>query len=144
MPSSMAPVTPSVRAGNGDDVILWMARAMRSAGLFSAGIELCPPAPVAVSSTDSEEYRRLAAAIRAHFPHAAIAPGLVLGGTDGRHYQRVARAVLRFAPVTLHKADIARIHGTDERLGIADYMRAIAFYERLIGDQAAISAPRNI
>lgn len=83
-------------------------------------------------SPDSAEFRRLASVIRASFPEAAVVPGLVVGATDGRHYEKVARAVLRFAPVTMRKDDLTRFHGNDERIGIADYMRAIAFYERLI------------
>jgi len=83
-------------------------------------------------SRDSAEYQRLAAAIRQSFPEAAVAPGLVLGATDGRHYEGVASAVLRFSPITMRKADVARFHGNDERIGIGDYMRAIAFYERVI------------
>lgn len=86
-------------------------------------------------STASPEYRQVAAAIRTVFPEAAIVPGLVIGATDGRHYEGVARGVLRFAPFTLRKSDLERIHGNDERVRIADYMRAIAFYERLISEQ---------
>jgi carboxypeptidase PM20D1 len=88
-----------------------------------------PSRPV---STESAEYQRLAAITRASFPEAAVSPGLVLGATDGRHYESVARAVLRFSPITMRKADLTRFHGNDERIGIADYMRSIAFYERLI------------
>jgi carboxypeptidase PM20D1 len=84
------------------------------------------------ASTDSADYSRLRQMIRATFPHAPVAPGLVLGATDGRHYQDVARTVLRFAPFTTKPDDLARFHGNDERVGIGDYMRAIAFYERLI------------
>ena len=61
-----------------------------------------------------------------------MSPGLVVGATDGRHYQGVARAVLRFVPITMRKDDLTRFHGNDERIGIADYMRAITFYERLM------------
>ena len=84
-----------------------------------------------VSST-SPEYQQLATAIRASFPEAGVAPGLVLGATDGRHYEGVARGVLRFAPITMRKSDLERFHGNDERIAIADYMRAIGFYERLM------------
>ena len=102
-----------------------------------------PSRPV---STESVEYECLAAAIRAGFPEAAVAPGLVLGATDGRHYEGVARGVLRFSPITMRKADVARFHGNDERIGIADYMRAIAFYERLISasppPNSSVARPR--
>ena len=32
----------------------------------------------------------------------------------------------------MRKGDLTRFHGNDERIAIADYMRAIAFYERLM------------
>ena len=97
-------------------------------------VRALPPAhnPSQPVLTESAEYQRLAITIRASFPEAALSPGLVLGATDGRHYEGVSRAVLRFSPITMRKADVARFHGNDERIGIADYMRSIAFYERLI------------
>ncbi len=95
-----------------------------------------PSRPVSASSP---EYQQLATAIRASFPEAAIAPGLVLGATDGRHYEGVARGVLRFAPITMRKADLERFHGNDERIAITDYVRAIGFYERLM----SASPPRG-
>lgn len=79
------------------------------------------------------DYRRVADTIRAFFPNAPIAPGLVLGATDGRSYEGLARTVLRFNPIVMRKDDLARFHGNDERVSIANHMRAIAFYEKLIG-----------
>jgi carboxypeptidase PM20D1 len=89
--------------------------------------------PSRPASINSAGYGQLGAAIRATYPNAPIAPGLVLGATDGRSYEPVAEASLRFTPMTMRPADLARFHGNDERIGIAEYMRAIDFYERLIG-----------
>jgi carboxypeptidase PM20D1 len=89
-----------------------------------------PGPPVSIRSAD---YAHLAAAIRATFPNAIVAPGMVIAATDLRHYQPIAGASFRFSPFPVTPADLARIHGTDERIAIADYMRAIAFYERLVG-----------
>ena len=80
----------------------------------------------------SAGYRTLAGVIRATYPQAPIAPGLVLGATDGRFYEGVADTTLRFSPMTMRPADFARFHGNDERVSVEDYMRAIGFYERLI------------
>jgi carboxypeptidase PM20D1 len=82
------------------------------------------------------DFRMLAAVVRATYPHAPVAPGLVLGATDGRHYEPVARATMRFTPMTMRPADLVRFHGNDERVSIEDYMRAIGFYERLISAAA--------
>jgi carboxypeptidase PM20D1 len=88
--------------------------------------------PSRPASTSSAGYRVLESAIRATYPHAPVAPGLVLGATDGRYYEPVAAATLRFSPMTMRPADLARFHGNDERVSIDDYLRAIGFYERLI------------
>ena len=94
-----------------------------------ASFQQQPGTPV---SPHSAEFQWLKAIVRASFPEAGVSPGLVVGATDGRHYQNIARAVLRFVPITMRKGDLTRFHGNDERIGIADYMRAIAFYERLM------------
>jgi carboxypeptidase PM20D1 len=92
--------------------------------------------PSRPASTEAAEFRMLRAVIRATYPHAPVAPGLVLGATDGRFYERVAASTLRFTPMTMRPADLARFHGNDERVSIDDYLRAIGFYERLIGARA--------
>jgi carboxypeptidase PM20D1 len=90
--------------------------------------------PSRPARTDDAGFQSVKAAIRATYPHVPIVPGLVLGATDGRFYERVAASTLRFTPMTMRPADLARFHGNDERISIEDYMRAIGFYERLIGD----------
>ncbi|MFD1613161.1 M20 family peptidase [Sphingomonas tabacisoli] len=98
--------------------------------------------PSRPASTGSPGYKQLAAAIRATYPYAPIAPGLVLGATDGRSYEPIADASLRFTPMTMRPADLARFHGNDERIGIEEYMRAIGFYERLMVGGRQTGSPR--
>ena len=50
-------------------------------------------------------------------------------------------SVLRFAPITMRRSDLARFHGNDERIAVADYMRAIGFYERLMPPTLASPSP---
>jgi carboxypeptidase PM20D1 len=88
--------------------------------------------PSQPASTHSAGFEQLAATIRATYPNLPIAPGLVLGATDGRFYEPVAAASMRFTPMTMRPADLARFHGNDERIAIEDFMRAIGFYEKLI------------
>ena len=118
----------------GDTIDSVLAHDRRAAGDPRIQLRALPGArnPSKPAATTGAEYQRVAAAIRTTFPHAAVAPGLVVGASDGRHYEGLARAVFRFAPYTLGKDDLARLHGNNERIAIADYMRAIAFYERLI------------
>ncbi|HUP41660.1 MAG TPA: M20/M25/M40 family metallo-hydrolase, partial [Thermoanaerobaculia bacterium] len=66
------------------------------------------------------------------FPEAVVAPSLVLGGTDARHFTGLTPHVYRFAPLRIGPGDLARVHGTDERLALEDYGRMIRFYRELI------------
>lgn len=90
-----------------------------------------PGEPTATSSTDSAEYAALVSAITGEYPEAVPAPFLVTVTTDSKHYEGIAEAIYRFVPLRLNADTLTRIHGTDERIRVADYLRMIRFYERL-------------
>lgn len=92
--------------------------------------------PSAVSPDDGPPWDALERSVRETFPDAIVAPSLVVVATDSRHYAGLTDRVYRFAPNRFGKDDLARIHGTDERLGVADYGRMIEFYARLIQNAA--------
>jgi len=96
-----------------------------------------PREPSPVSDPDSSAFEALQRTIASIFPEAAVAPGLVLGGTDARHYQRVADDVFRFGPYVFGPGDLGRIHGIDERVSVAGHARAIRFYAQLLRRVAA-------
>ena len=66
------------------------------------------------------------------FPGTAVAPALVLGGTDSKHYVDVAAHSFRFVPLRLAPEDLKRVHGTDERVSIDDYLDTIRFFAQLL------------
>ena len=88
--------------------------------------------PSAVSRTDGEPYRLLERSIRQAAPDAVVAPYLVVGGTDARHYHALSQHVYRFLPVRMTSEDLDRMHGTDERIAVRDYEAAIRFYRQLL------------
>lgn len=92
--------------------------------------------PSPVSPDDGPAWEALTRSIRETFPDAIVAPSLVVVATDSRHYGRLTDRVYRFAPNRFGPDDLARIHGTDERLGVEDYGRMIEFYARLIRNAA--------
>ena len=57
-----------------------------------------------------------------------MAPALVLGGTDSRHFQDVSDDTYRFLPIAVRPDDLARVHGKDERVAVAALGPAVAFY----------------
>jgi carboxypeptidase PM20D1 len=92
--------------------------------------------PSATSDPESESYRVLARSIREIFPGAAVAPALVLGGTDSKHYGEVAEQSFRFVPLRLAPEDLKRIHGTDERIAIESYLDVVRFFVQLVRNGA--------
>jgi carboxypeptidase PM20D1 len=88
--------------------------------------------PSPVSSTESAAYAHLAKTIRATFPNAVVAPYLVPGATDARHYAPLAENVYRFLPLAMASDDLARFHGLNERISLDDYGRVIRFYVQFL------------
>ena len=91
-----------------------------------------PASPSPVSSTSSTAYHLLASCIAVLEPDAIVAPSLVIGATDSRRYAGYARDVYRFLPIEIGAVDLDRIHGTNERIGVHDYARSVAFTKKLI------------
>lgn len=92
--------------------------------------------PSRLSDANSASFATLHRTVREVFPEAVVAPGLVLAGTDSKHYAPIAQASYRFLPIRLGPDDLKRIHGTDERVAIDNYLEIIRFYARLIENAA--------
>jgi carboxypeptidase PM20D1 len=105
----------------------------------SVHVEVLPGAREAssVSSVDSPAYGMIARAARAVAPGVLVAPGLLVGATDSRSMVGIADDVYRFSPVRAGPEDLARFHGTDERISVDNYAELIRFYETLITDAAS-------
>ncbi len=96
-----------------------------------------PNEPSAISDTESPSYKSLERTIRELFPDVIVAPSLVLGGTDSRYYGKLTDNIYRFIPYRFTSDDLHRVHGTDERLGIENFVEVIRFYARLIMNTAS-------
>ena len=70
------------------------------------------------------------------FPGAVVAPNLLAGGTDTKHYQGLSRNVYRFLPIPVTSEDLPRLHGTNERIGVEDHTVSIRFYAQLLRNAA--------
>ncbi len=88
--------------------------------------------PSPISPLDGSGFRYLQRTIGEVFPAAIVVPGLVLGGTDSRHYAALTPQIYRFTPMVLGPDDLPRVHGVDERLPVEVYARSLRFYARLL------------
>jgi carboxypeptidase PM20D1 len=92
--------------------------------------------PSPVSPVTSESFGMVQRTMRQVAPGAIVTPWLVVGGTDSRHFGGLTPNVFRTDAMGLGPTDLERIHGTNERVAIADYARNIAFYIQLIRNSA--------
>jgi carboxypeptidase PM20D1 len=88
--------------------------------------------PSPVSSTDSRAFDAIHTSIRRVFSGAVVAPALVVGATDSRHFADLSDDIYRFLPIRLGPGDVARVHGVDERISVANFAEAIRFYRELV------------
>ena len=115
------------------DSILQRARAaVADVGGVSVEWTSTPTEASVIADTRSDSYALLAAVAGEAADGAKVAPTLVLGATDSRHFVGVAENVYRFTPVVLTTADIASIHGIDERVSIENLDRMITAYAQLM------------
>jgi len=98
--------------------------------------------PSPVSPTDDAAFGLVQRTIGEIFPDAIVAPGLVVAGTDSRHYGAVTRDVFRFEPFELDASDLRRAHGFDERLSVTNLADGVRWYTRLVENaSSAFEAP---
>ncbi|NMO22404.1 M20/M25/M40 family metallo-hydrolase, partial [Pyxidicoccus fallax] len=88
--------------------------------------------PSPVSRTDTEAWSVLQRSIRQVFPEALVAPYLMVGATDARHFTGLSDSVYRFMPLRLEREDLARLHGRDERVSVQGYASAVRFYAQYL------------
>jgi carboxypeptidase PM20D1 len=85
-----------------------------------------------VSSVDSWHFKAIQQGARNVYQDAVIAPYLMFAGSDAKHYDSISENTYRFLPVQLTSEDLNRMHGTDEHIGIDNYLNAIRFYMEII------------
>lgn len=86
----------------------------------------------AVSPVDTAGFALLEQTVNEVFPAARVSTGIVLGATDLRNYADVFEQRYNFSPTLYHAEDLARLHGTDERISIAGYADSVRFYLQLL------------
>ena len=129
-----AKASVNFRMAPGDSSDVVVAHARRVIDNPAITIEKAPWVSEAsrVASTDANGYRLIHKTIRQLHPDVVVAPGMMLGGTDSRHFESVAETIYKFSPVRATSEDLKRFHGTNERISIANYVELIQFYRQLL------------
>ena len=75
--------------------------------------------------------------LREVYGEVAVTPGLMIAGSDSRHYGQIADNAYRFNPFKLTQADLAGFHGANEKMKVADFVMGIKAYIQIIGHGAS-------
>lgn len=84
----------------------------------------------AVTPTNNFAFEKVNETIRKSSANTLVAPLLLIGGTDSRHFGEVSKGIIKFSPMI----DPIGFHGIDERVSLESYRTAIWFYEQLLRD----------
>lgn len=84
--------------------------------------------PSKVTPTDGIAFKAVERSVRTTFDNTIVAPFLMVGATDSRHFSEVSDQIIKFSPMS----DPIGFHGIDERISVDGYRHGIWFYEQLI------------
>lgn len=87
-----------------------------------------------VSATDSKGFEAIQQAARNTNKDVVIAPYLMIGGSDAKHYNKIADNAYRYLPIEMEADGLERMHGTNERITQKAYIKAIKFYIDLMNE----------
>ena len=83
-------------------------------------------------SFKSEGYNLIKETIIETYDDTIVSPFIMLGGTDGRHYNEICDCVIRFTPAKLTKEERAGVHGLNEKIKVESLEKCLEFYQRLL------------
>ena len=84
------------------------------------------------SDFNSEGYKIIKETTLETFDNVVVAPFIMLGGTDARHYNEISNCVLRFSPMKVSNEDRKGIHGLNEKIKVEHLKQSLEFYQRLL------------
>lgn len=88
--------------------------------------------PSPVSNIRSREYAFVKELIARQFPDVGIAPYVIMGGTDCRHFHALTENALRFAPVRMSTKQSESCHAVDENVSVSALAEGVVFFKELL------------
>jgi carboxypeptidase PM20D1 len=85
-----------------------------------------------VSSWETQGFEQIAQSLREVYGDVAVTPGLMIAGSDSRHYGQVADDAYRFNPFELSQDDLAGFHGTNEKMSVDAFVLGIKSYIQIM------------
>ena len=77
-------------------------------------------------------YEAIEVAIREVYGDIIVAPGLMVGGSDFRHYGKLAGNAFRFNLIIVSSSDLTGFHGTNEKITVHNLAQGTRTYMQTI------------
>ncbi len=103
--------------------------------LASDDIEIRPRGGVnasAVSSWESAGFTAIQKSLGEVHGDVVSMPGLMIAGSDSKHYGQVADDAYRFNPFIVTQADLTGFHGTNEKISVNNLANGVRAYIRIL------------
>jgi carboxypeptidase PM20D1 len=136
---AVAVVNFRILPGETAQLVLERTRAIVDDPRVEVRFRSTPRDPSPVSPWDVPAFELLRRTIAERFPDTVVAPALVVGGTDARHYRTVSDRIYRFLPFLFGTEDLTLPHGIDERLAVESLAEGVRWYARLLENASAES-----
>ena len=85
-----------------------------------------------VSNIHSKEYAYLTECIKKQFPDVGVAPYVIMGGTDCRHFHALSENALRFCPVRMSNGQNAACHAVNENVTLSALAEGVRFFKMFL------------
>lgn len=88
--------------------------------------------PTDISPTTAPSWQLLNRTLRSLHPDVVVTPALYVAGSDSRHFTGLTDNIYRFSPIRVKPEDLPRLHGTNERISVANLGELVRFYHQLL------------
>ena len=88
--------------------------------------------PSEVSDWNTEGFKIISKSVKEVYGDVIVAPGLMVGGSDSKHYAKAAKNSYRFNPFPLSSKELNGLHGIDEKIMKKDFLDGIRSYIKII------------
>jgi carboxypeptidase PM20D1 len=95
-----------------------------------------PSEPSKRCSPDSPNFKRLQRTVSQVYVDAVSVPFVYIAASDTKHYASITKDVYRFLPILAETSDLERIHGTNERVAVQNFAKAVQYYAQLMRNAA--------
>ena len=85
-----------------------------------------------ISNIHSKEFAYLTDCIAKQFPDVGIAPYVIMGGTDCRHFHALTENAIRFCPVRMTTQQSASCHAVDENVTLKALAEGVRFFKMFL------------